>query len=265
MTASTGDTFNNAVAYERYVGRWSRLVAMQFVDWLNIPDGHTWLDVGAGTGILTQVILERTSPRQVVGVDLSEQYLSFARQLITDERVELRVADASQPLLDQGSFDVAVAGLVLNFVPSPEDTVGNMKTAVKQTGTVAAYVWDYNHRMEMIKHFWEVAINIDPSAEQFHSATQYVLCNPTKLQTLFSSVGLRHIEVTAIDVPTIFQNFDDFWLPFLAAQGSVAKYLRSLNTEGLDAVRKQLLQRLPINADGTIHLKARAWAVKGTT
>lgn len=255
--------FSNAAAYEVYVGRWSRLVARQFLRWLNIPAESTWLDVGAGTGILTQVILDQTSPRKVVGIDLSEQYLAYARQVITDERVELRVGDASKLEFDMAEFDTAVAGLVLNFVPSAETAVWGMKSAVRQDGTIAAYVWDYGNRMEMMRHFWDAAITVDPSAKAFESGTQYALCNPDRLEALFAAAGLKNIDVIAIDVQTEFLNFDDFWLPFLGAQGSISKYLHSLDEDRLNAIQKQLLQQLPIHSDDAIHLTARAWAIKG--
>jgi SAM-dependent methyltransferase len=255
--------FGNASAYENYMGRWSRPVARKVVGWLNIPTGSTWLDVGAGTGILTQVILEQASPQKVLAIDISENYLSYARQTITDERVEFKVGDASQLAFDSLQFDIAIAGLVLNFVPSAEAMIRGMKEGVKQDGIVAAYVWDYTDGMEMLKHFWDSAIAVDASAQAFNAATQYSLCNPDSLQSLSAQCGLKDIEVTSVDIEMNFANFDDFWLPFLQAQGSVSKYLRSLDETGRNRLQDQLRQALPINNDDTIHLTARAWVVKG--
>lgn len=255
--------FDNASAYERYVGRWSRLVARQFATWLDIPTASTWLDVGAGTGILTRVILEQSAPHNVVGLDLSEQYLEYARQVITDERVDWRVGDASEITWGAPAFDVAVAGLVLNFVPAPEDVVRGMKEAIRQEGLVAAYVWDYGDRMQMMRQFWDAAAAIDPAARAFDAGAQFAICKPDNLRSLFATTDLTEIEVIPIDIQTRFSDFDDFWLPFLGAQGSVSKYLRSLNDDQRHAIQQQLLQQLPINPDNSIHLSARAWAIKG--
>lgn len=255
--------FSNATAYEQYMGRWSRPVARECVRWLDIAPGRTWLDVGAGTGILTQVILEQAAPQQVVAIDLSEQYLAYAQETIQDQRVAFQVGDATEITLETSPFDVAVAGLVLNFVTSPEKTVEGMKNAVREGGMVAAYVWDYTEGMAMLRHFWEAAIAVDPAARDFNAATQYALCNPDSLQGLFASAGLSKIEVRPLEIETPFASFDDFWLPFLGAQGSVSKYLKAVDENGRHAIQQQLRQQLPIRSDGTIPLTARAWSVKG--
>jgi SAM-dependent methyltransferase len=262
-TPGNVDVFGNATAYEVYVGRWSRLVGEKFVRWLEVAPGSTWLDVGAGTGILTQVILDQTSPKKVVAVDLSEQYLAYARKMVTDERVEFKLGNASEMGYDTPEFDAAVAGLVLNFVPSAEAAVEGMKQAVKSGGTVAAYVWDYGDRMQMIRQFWDAAITVDPSAKAFDPGTTFAVCDPDNLRSLFMEAGLKQVEVIPIDIETKFRDFDDFWTPFQAAQGSLSKYFRSLDEAGREAIRNQLLRQLPIHEDGTIALTARAWAAKG--
>ncbi len=263
MTNGPTGAFDNASAYEAYVGRWSRLVAPLFVKWLAIPPQSAWLDVGAGTGILTRIILEQASPRKIVGIDLSEFYVAFARRAIADPRVEFQVGDATQIEVEESSFDVAISGLVLNFVPSAEDAAQGMKRAVRPGGMVAAYVWDYGDRMEMMRQFWDAASAVDPAARAMDAGARMTLCDPDHLYALFASVGLENVDVRPIDIPTVFQGFDDFWTPFLGAQGSVSKYLRSLDEAKLDAIQTQLRQQLPIQDDESIHLTARAWAVKG--
>ena len=246
-----------------YVGRWSRLVGHQFIAWLDVVPGYVWLDVGAGTGILTQVILRDASPAKVVGVDLSKEYIEFARQQIRDYRVEFRVGDAADIIFESPQFDVSVAGLVLNFLPDPEHAVKSMVQAVRSGGVVAAYVWDYGGQMEMMRHFWDAAIKVDPSAEEADAGQRFTICRPDNLRSLFQSVDLREIDVITIDIQTPFQDFDDYWLPFLGAQGSVSKYLRSINDETRTALRNQLQSQLLTTPDGAIRLVARAWAVKG--
>lgn len=257
------DTFSNAKSYESYVGRWSRLVAQPFIAWVNAAAGGTWLDVGAGTGILTEVILQEASPAKVVGVDLSQEYIEFARQRIHDDRVEFRVGDAINIAFETPQFDVAAAGLVLNFLPDPQQATKSMVQAVKGGGIVAAYVWDYGGQMEMMRHFWDAAIKVDPAAGEADAGQRFTICKPENLRALFQSVNLNAVEVMPIDIQTPFKDFDDYWLPFLGAQGSVSKYLRGLSDETRTALRDQLQRQLPTTDDGGISLVARAWAVKG--
>jgi SAM-dependent methyltransferase len=264
MADTPSNVFNDATAYERYVGRWSRVVAPSFVRWLGLPAGRSWLDVGAGTGVLTQAILDHAAPTRIVAVDLSAAYVDYARSAVTDPRVEFAVGDAARIADGTAEFDAAVAGLVLNFVPSPPEVVRGMTNAVVSGGTVAAYVWDYLGRMEMVRRFWDAAMAIDPAAGEYHAQTSYALCNPDALGELFDGAGLNAVESVPIDAPARFSDFDDLWTPFLGAQGSVARYLRSRDDDTRDAIRDRLRQLAPGEADGAIVLNARAWAVKGT-
>jgi ubiquinone/menaquinone biosynthesis C-methylase UbiE len=265
MEPELRDVFGNAKSYESYVGRWSRLVAPQFIAWLDIAPGSAWLDVGVGTGVLTQVILQQASPGKVVGVDLSHEYIEFARQNIHDDRVEFRVEDAGAIAFASSQFDVCVAGLVLNFLPAPQQAVKSMTQAVRGGGTVAAYVWDYSGQMEMMRHFWDAAMKIDPSAHAMAAGQRFTICKPDNLRSLFQSADLTAIDVIPIDIQTHFKDFDDYWLPFLGAQGSVSQYLRGTADATRSALRDQLQSQLPTTADGGIPLVARAWAVQGKT
>lgn len=256
--------FNNATAYNGYIGRWSRLVGEQFVSWLNIPPDRNWLDVGAGTGVLTQVVLQHAAPQKVVGIDIAAGFIELARQDVRDARVEFIAGDVSTLISGAPEFDVAVSGLVLNFVPSAEQTLQAMTQLVKMGGTVASYVWDYAGRMEIMRHFWDAALVVDPNAAAADAGKQFPICDPRNLQAAFEAQGLQKVAVMPIDIEAHFKNFDDFWLPFLGAQGSVSKYLLSLDEATKQAIIRQLHQQLPINADGSIDLNARAWAAKGS-
>ena len=257
------DVFRNASAYFGYMGRWSRLVAKEFVSWLEVATGRTWLDVGTGTGVLTQVILDQAAPANIVGIDPSKDYIAFAKQQINDERVEFRLGSTGDLTLEQSEFDVAVAGLVLNFIPSAEEALESIVSAMREGGMIAAYVWDYANQMQIMRHFWSAAIKIDPLAAEFDAGKRFTLCQPDNLRALYTTGGLVDVEVIPIDIRTDFADFNDFWLPFLAAQGSISKYLMSLDKEAKAALRNQLQIQVPIHADGSIHLIVRAWAVKG--
>lgn len=255
--------FSNADAYESYVGRWSRLAARPFIAWLDAAAGQAWLDVGAGTGILTEAVLQQAAPAQVIGIDSSPEYVEVARQRVRDDRVAFRLADAGSLPFETPQFDVCVSGLVLNFLPAPQQAVQGMVQVLNSGGTAAAYVWDYGGQIEMMRHFWDAAARVDPAAADMDSGKRFTICQPDNLRALFEAAGLEAVEVIPIVIETRFKDFDDYWLPFLGAQGSVSTYLRSMSDDTRAALRAQLQRQLPTTDGGAIPLVARAWAVKG--
>ena len=250
-------------AYEPYVGRWSRPVAREFLAWLAVPSGGRWLDVGCGTGALTETILSLANPHEVVGVDPSPAFVAFARDRVRDTRVRFEVGDAQALQADPASFDAVVAGLVLNFVPEPGRAVSEMARVARSGGTVAAYVWDYAEGMQMMRHFWDAAVALDPRARELDEGRRFPHFGPEPLADLFQGAGLEDVEIRAIDVPTVFRNFDDFWSPFLGGQAPAPAYAMSLSQERRAALRERIRASLPTNAEGEHHLTARAWAVRG--
>jgi SAM-dependent methyltransferase len=148
------DTWAAGKLYEPYVGRWSRLVAKDFLRWLELPAQLDWLDVGCGTGALTEVILQQARPISVIGMDSSAGFVDHAKAHNSDPRATFEVADAQSLTVDSARFDAAVADLVLNFVPKPLLAVQEMARAVRPGGVVAAYVWDYAGKMELMRYFW---------------------------------------------------------------------------------------------------------------
>lgn len=258
------DIWEDGAAYESYVGRWSRLVASRFVRWLPIPPRGTWLDVGCGTGALTRTILTVADPREVVGCDRSGGFVAFARAHTPDDRAKFVVAELPDlPRIDSG-FDAVVGGLVLNFLPVPLAGVTAMMTRARPGGTVAAYVWDYADGMQLMRVFWDAAIDLDAAARPLDEGVRFPLCRPEPLSDLFRSAHLHAVTVEPIDVPTVFQDFDDYWEPFLGGQGPAPGYARSLPLARRARLRDRIRQRLRGALDGTISLTARAWAVKGT-
>jgi len=257
------DVWASGDAYEPYVGRWSRLVAREFVAWLALPPGLHWLDVGCGTGALSEAIVERCAPAALLGVDSSEGYVAHARARLGNQRVRFEVGDARRlPVVDRG-FDAVVSGLVLNFVPETERALTEMCRAARFPGTVALYVWDYGQGMELMRYFWDAAVELDPAAVELDEGRRFPLCHPSRLRAVFAEAGVRDVQLRAIDVPTVFRDFDDFWTPFLGGQGPAPGYCLSLSEERRVALRDLVRSRLPVGADGTIRLIARAWAVRG--
>jgi ubiquinone/menaquinone biosynthesis C-methylase UbiE len=258
------DTWASGQSYESYVGGWSRLVAAEFVSWLAVPPGARWLDVGSGTGALTDAVLVCCAPELVVGVEPSSGFREYAQAHVPDPRAEFRAGDARSLPVDDGAFDVVVSGLVLNFVPDRPAALGEMRRATRPGGTVAAYVWDYPGEMQLMTHFWAAAVAQDPEAVSVDEAARFAFCRPDPLRALFDEAGLADVEVRGIVVPTDFADFEDYWRPFLGGTGTAPTYVASLAEGARIALREALRTRLPTADDGSIHLTARAWAVRGT-
>ncbi len=257
------ETWATGAAYEPYVGRWSRLVAREFLNWLNVSAQSRWLDVGCGTGALSQTVLDSTAPGAVKGIDRSDGYVALAREQIRDERAQFEVGDAQALPVETGAYDAVVSGLVLNFIPQPERAVAEMARAAKPRSAVAAYVWDYAGRMQLMRHFWNAAAALDPAAYDLDEGRRFPICQPEPLRELFQNAGLREVEVRPIDIATDFRDFDDYWSPFLGGQGPAPGYAMSLSDERRAALRERIRSGLPFALDGSIPLVARAWAVQG--
>lgn len=250
-------------AYERYVGRWSRQVAVAFLRWLAPSPGLAWADVGCGTGALTATILNLCEPFSVYGIDSSEGFVSEARRRIGDQRARFEAGDATRLPWESGACGATVSGLVLNFVRDHESMAREMARVTRPGGRVAAYVWDYAGGMQMIRHFWDAAIAASPGDAKLDQAERFPLCQPGPLQGLFERTGLKSVTVCAIDIPTVFQDFDDYWIPFLGRTGAAPTYLTSVGSEVQERIRLYLRSRVASTGDGPIELTARAWAVQG--
>lgn len=250
-------------AYEPYVGRWSRLVAREFLTWLGVAPGSRWLDVGCGTGALSQNVLGVAAPAHVKGMDRSDGYIAHAREQMHDDRISFEVGDAQALPDETASYDATVSGLVLNFIPQPDRAVSEMARVVKPGGIVAAYVWDYSGKMQLMRHFWNAAIALDPHAIELDEGRRFPLCQAKPLAELFQGAGLKKVEVQPIDISTDFKDFDDYWSPFLGGQGPAPSYAMSLSEERRTALRERIRAGLPFALDGSIPLVARAWAVRG--
>lgn len=257
------DRWSAGDLYEPYVGRWSRLVALDFLGWLSAPSGLDWLEVGCGTGALTETIAGSCAPKRLVGIDTASGFLNFARQRLGPDRAEFREADAQSLPFPAAEFDRVVSGLVMNFVPDQARAAADMLRVTRSGGEVALYVWDYAGKMELMRYFWDAAAALDPSAAEMDEGKRFPICQPEALQNLFEVAGLTDVETRAIDVPTVFRNFDDYWSPFLGGQGPAPGYCTSLSEDAQAALRERLRVALPARPDGSIYLTARAWAVRG--
>ncbi len=255
--------WENSAAYEHFVGRWSKLVSQEFLKWLAPVPGIRWLDVGCGTGALSEAILQFTEPLQVKGIDLSEEFVSYCREQIRAGQASFETGDALALSIETASFDAAVSGLVHNFLSKNEKALAEMKRVVRPGGMIAVYVWDYGQKMQLLRHFWNAAVALDPTAYDLDEGRRFSDCNPERLLEQFGQAGLYNIKVAPIDIWTDFKNFDDYWTPFLGGQGPAPSYTASLDAKQRAALRDRLQISLPAAIDGSIPLIARAWAVCG--
>lgn len=260
--AATTDKWQSGEAYERYMGRWSRQLAPRFLNWLDAPAARRWLDVGCGTGALCTAILAQCAPQAVIGVDPSEGFLTTARHRLPKSVALHRAAAGELPLPD-AAVDVTVSALVLNFVPDATAALREMARVTADGGRVAACVWDYAQKMDLIRTYWSAAAQLGLLAPGQDQGERFPICQPDVLMAAFSDVGLQQVQVSAIELPMHFADFDDYWQPFLGGQGPAPAHAMSLDEAQRQRLRDLLRANLPIQPDGTIQLAARAWAARG--
>jgi SAM-dependent methyltransferase len=259
----TRDRWTGGDDYDAYIGHWSRPVGAAFVDWLGVGAGRDWVDVGCGTGALSAAILAGADPASLVGIDPSADFVEAAAGRVNERRARFVVGAAAAIPLETATADVVVSGLVLNFVPDPGAALAEMLRVTRPGGVVAGYVWDYADGMELIRRFWDAAIELDAAARELDEGIRFPICAPGPLQRAFESAGLTGVEVRTIDVPTVFRDFGDYWTPFLSGVGPAPGYAAALDPARRADLRDRLEETLPRQPDGRIALTARAWAVRG--
>ena len=257
------DKWTSGAAYDLWMGRWSRLLADEFLNWLNLPPNLRWLDVCCGGGVLTEAVVDRFAPTRVAGVDASAQQIEFARAHRAHPSVTFETGDAMALPFAEASVDVAVCGLGLNYVPEPEVALSDMRRVTIAEGVIAAYVWDYAAGARFLREFWDAAAAVDNEALAHDQAQRFPLCNPEALRELFGRIGENQLSICALDITTRFASFDDYWQPLLTGQGSAPGYLATRDEPTRLAIRERLRASLTTASDGAINLPARAWAVRG--
>ena len=262
--------FSESEAYERFMGRWSRLLGPPFLKFASLKDGDRVLDVGSGTGALAFTVLQEAPACQVVGVDPSPAYVAYARPRPASvaagargERLTFEKGDAQRLRFADGSFDTSLALLVVNFIPDRAAAVREMSRVTRPGGVVAAAVWDYGDGMEMLRVFWDEAVALDPAGEP-RDERHMPVCRAGELAGLWRAQGLLDVREEPLDIPLTFASFDDFWSPFLGGQGPAGAYAAALPRGPRRELERRLRRRLlGEGPDRPIALTARAWVVRG--
>jgi SAM-dependent methyltransferase len=257
--------FADAQAYERFMGRWSRILAPLLVDFAEIAGAGRVLDVGSGTGSLTFAIAKRKPRCDVMGIDPSKEYVAYANSRIpAGVRASFEVGDAQKLLFDDATFEGSLSLLVFNFIPDSAQALRELVRVTRPGGKIAAAVWDYGNGMRMLRTFWDTAVSIDPKAEALDEK-HMPLCRSGDLRELWRRGGLTSIDERPLDFTMRFSSFSDYWEPFLLGQGPAGSYVRRLDNARRSALRDEVKRRLQISeGNSAFDLPARAWAVRGT-
>ena len=250
----------SGAAYEAFMGRWSALVAERFLDRVDGPRDRRWLDLGCGTGALSRAVLGR-GVRDVFGVDPSPAFVAHAAATGPGHYA---VGDAQRLPFRDRSFGTVVSALVLNFIPDLAAALAEVRRVLDPPGIASAYVWDYSGEMQFLRRFWDAAFEIDPSSAALDEGKKFTIARPERLEGAFAAAGFVDVTTWAIDIPTSFRDFDDLWQPFLGGTGPASGFVMSLAEPGRIELREKLRATLPVAADGSIDLIARAWAVRAT-
>ncbi|MCK7613737.1 class I SAM-dependent methyltransferase [Roseibium sediminicola] len=255
------DTWMAGQSYEHYMGRWSRMVATRFLDWLDAPNDADWLELGCGTGALTSAILRKCAPKSLVATDASQDFVAHARRTIADPRASFQAAAAEKLPADDGSFDVVTSGLVLNFVRGRAAGLAEMKRVLRPGGLLSFYVWDYpGGGVGFIDAFWKAAASLEPKAKELDEASRFPFCTRDGLAGLCAEAGIDNPDIFQVEVVTEFADFEAFWHPFTLGAGPAPGYCESLSEDRRSALKSRLKEQLGHNSP--ISLMARAWAVK---
>ena len=244
-------------AYDAFMGRYSRLLAVPFVEWVGVTSGQSVLDVGCGPGALTDALVQRLGASAVSAFDPSPPFVAECARRYPG--VDVRNGRAEAIPFDDEQFDAAIAQHVLHFVSVPIDAATEMRRVVRPGGLVAACVWDFDEGMQMLRYFWDAVLAVDPGAPDEAQTMRFGRAG--EVADLFQAAGLVDIEETTITVKATYANFDELWSGFLAGIGPAGAYCNSLTDTQRTSLRAELFTRVDSPA-GEFSLDAAARCAK---
>ena len=206
--AKADELFTDGEAYERLMGRWSRLVGDVFLDWLAVPRGLRWLDVGCGNGAFTEEVVARCAPAAVMAVDPSEDQIAYAQTRRSMKVAEFHVGDAQKLHFENDSFDVAVAALVISFLRDAPEAISEMARVVRAGGWVATYMWDIPGGGAPTDPIYVALESMGMTSVR---PANSVVSRREAMQDLWEKAGLVSIDTQVIRIPVAYRDFDDFW------------------------------------------------------
>jgi SAM-dependent methyltransferase len=257
---------SDGAAYERFLGRWTRVLAPELLDFGGLPPDGPLLDVGTGTGSMALAMSARWPARQIYAIDVAESYIDHARTNVSSAALTFEVGDACALPYESALFSGAVAQLVLNFVPDAYAAITEMRRVTRAGGKVVAAVWDFRGGLVYQRLLWDTAAGIDARAANARDRLfSGPLVLPDGLPMLFEAAGLEDVQRGSITIRMNFANFADYWEPLLGGQGPFGSYVATLSPdlqrEIESAVRRAYCSGAP---DGERSMTATAWATRGT-
>jgi len=263
MTEAEAKMFSVSAGYERFMGRWSRLLAPAYIAFAGVKDGDRVLDVGTGTGALASALEAATTSSEIVGIDPSAGFINYAKKNVKSGRASFEVGDAQALRFADESFDQTMALLVMNFVPDHNKAIVEMRRVTRPQGVVSACVWDYNAGMEMLRFFWDEVVALEPVMAP-KDERNMKLSREGQLGELWKKAGLVNVQEKPLVIEQAYTSFDDYWGPFLKGAGPGGAYVVSLSDERRRQLETRMRKRLLGNRDdGAFVLKAQAWCVRG--
>jgi SAM-dependent methyltransferase len=254
--------FDDGDAYDRYMGRWSRAIGRSFLEWLDPPSHLRWLDVGCGTGALTKLILDRTAPDSIIGIDPSAAQVEHARRSVVAPRVEFREGSATNLPFETGALDVVASGLVIHFFEDRPQAFREMLRVTRSSGIVAGYTWRKSATVidapygPLARAVIEVAgdVMVSPAVPE---------AMPEGLRAALVAEGYAGIDITTVEAAQTFRDFEDYWTSQTDTfTHPVAKSVAALSDDQRKRLRDILRSALPAAADGTITYSSWATAFK---
>ena len=241
------------------MGRWSRALGRVFLRWTRPPAGARWLDVGCGTGIFTELILDTCCPATVFAVDPAKAQIEHARRQPVGKRAEFRLADAQALPFPEGSFDVVASALVINFIPDQPRALSEMRRVARPRGLIAGCVWDFAAELSPS---WPLRLGMRRAGAVVPQVPGTKDSSLGALASLFRKVGLDEIATTSVDVTVAFADFDEFWHAQTPRYAPTTKIINAITNSDRARLMEVIRAELPVLPDGRIAYSARANAVK---
>jgi ubiquinone/menaquinone biosynthesis C-methylase UbiE len=251
--------------YDKFMGRWSRQVATQFIKWIGAEQMSSWLDVGCGTGTLAETIIKNYSPSLVIGIDPLEKSIAAAKLHPDNKGIEFHIGDAQNLQFKEAKFDVVISGLMIKFVEDKVRAISEMKRVARPGSIVALYDWDMDGNMNTTRHFWDAVAAIIPGRIEGPKIQKTPMTEIGSIASLFKLAGIKAVKQRIISFTTQFQNLDDYWVPITNNSQNVGQFYKTMTEGEREAVYQRMVQTLPFNSDGSISFESRAVAIKGLT
>ena len=252
-------TFADSDSYERFMGQWSRAVGSRFLEWISLPSNLNWLDVGCGTGILTELILERCAPAAVFGIDPQRAQIEHAKRQTFAQLVTFRVAQAEALPFSDAAFNVVASALALNFIPDRARALGEMRRVAQRNATVAAFVWNFEAERSPS---WPLRVTMRTTDAEVPEIPGTESSSLIALSRLFEQAGFQEIVTTTIEVKLGYADFDEFWIAQTPSYSPTTRVIKAMSEGEREELMARVRAALPRREDGRIEYEVVANAVK---